>query len=115
MSTDHNDALMIMVQENQRAMERVFSELGNINKSLGEVREKMAALEASSLQPQVHELRIEMGSIRERVALLEADKTARAEVLKSTGRAADWIYKLAPWGFVAAYVVATQWLELVKP
>lgn len=100
-------ATLMLVQENQKAMDRVFEELGRINTSLGQVREKMAALEASSVQPQVSELRAEVGAIRERVAVLEGDRTARAEVAKSTGKQMDWVYRLAPWIFLTAYVVYT--------
>lgn len=103
----HSDATLLLVQENQRAMDRVFEELGRINTSLGQVREKMAALEASSVQPQVSELRAEVGGLRERVAVLEGLNTARIEVEKTTGKHADWLYKLAPWLFLVAYVVYT--------
>lgn len=103
----HSDVALLLVQENQRAMDRVFEELGRINASVGQVREKMAALEASSVQPQVSELRAEVGVLRERVAVLEGLNTARVEVEKSTGKQADWLYKLAPWIFLTAYVVFT--------
>lgn len=108
MSEDHNSVLLghdRLIQDTQRAMDRVFEELGRINASLGQVREKMAALEASSVQPQVSELRADLGALRERVAILEGVNTASAEVARATGRHMDWIYRLAPWAFLTAYVV----------
>jgi hypothetical protein len=107
MAENHGDGLLMLVQENQRAMDRVFEELGRFGKSLGEVREKLAAQEASSVQPQVVELRQDVSSMRERIAVLEGDRTARAEVAKSTGKQMDWAYRLAPWLFLTAYVVYT--------
>ena len=94
-----------LIQDNQRAMDRVFEELGRVNASIGQVRERMAALEASSLQPQVSEVRAEVGSIRERVVLLEAHHVARGEVGKATDKQIEWVYRLAPWAFFVAYVI----------
>ncbi len=88
-------------------MDRVFEELGKVNASIGQVRERMAALEASSLQPQVQEIRAEVGGLRERVALLEAHHVARGEVGKATDKQIEWVYRLAPWTFFVAYVVYT--------
>lgn len=104
----HDNATLLLIQDNQRAMDRVFEELGRINTSLGQVREKMAAIEASSVQPQVTELRVELGGLRERVAICEAHQKADIEVKKVTGQHMDWIYKLAPWAFFIAYAVYTH-------
>lgn len=94
-----------LIQDNQRAMDRVFEELGRVNASIGQVRERMAALEASSLQPQVSEIRREVGEIRERVALLEAHHVARGEVGKTQDKHLELVYRFAPWVFLVAYVV----------
>lgn len=103
------DALLMIVQQNQAAMDRVFAELEKLHGSVGQVRERMAAMEASSVQPQVTELRADVSNLRERVAVLEGDKQTRVEVAKSQSTIAEWVFKLAPWLFVTAYVVITQW------
>lgn len=103
------EALLQLVQQNQQSMDRVFAELEKLHNGVANVRERMVALEASSVQPQVTELRTDVSALRERVAILEGDKNTRAEVAKSQSTTAEWIFKLAPWLFVAAYVIFTSW------
>lgn len=114
MSDQPGEALLLLVQENQRAMDRVFEELKLLHTSVGQVRERMVAIEAGSVQPQVTEVRTEVSNLRERVAILEADKAAKAEVAKSHSTLADWAFKLAPWLFVVAYVVFTQFRVVIS-
>lgn len=109
MSEDVTSAAMLvhdrLIQDNQRAMDRVFEELSRVNVTIGQVRERMAALEAANVQPQVAELRSEHGLLRERVAVLEGLSTAHAEVEKTTGRHIELVYRFAPWLFLTAFVV----------
>lgn len=106
------EALLQLVQQNQQSMDRVFAELEKLHTGVANVRERMVALEASSLQPQVVDLRTDVSALRERVAILEGDKQTRAEVAKTQSTIAEWAFKLAPWIIMAAYVIMTQWHAL---
>lgn len=89
-------------------MEQFGGQLSKIQDSVADVRERLIKLEAGSLHTAVESLQTQLATALARVDALESLRDAREGTARGLTTAADWLFKLAPWGFAMAMVVVAN-------
>lgn len=92
----------------RESMRQFGDQLSDIRRDVGDVRERMIKLEASTLHDTVADLRAQLTMAMARVDALESARDQQAGQTKGVASTADWLYKIAPWIFATALVVATN-------
>ena len=78
-----------------------------VNESLTNMRERMARLEAQTVNAGVSELRQENARLWEAIGRLEAERNVRTGQVQATKTWAEWSHRLGPWILAIAVVVWT--------
>lgn len=97
----------------RESMRQFGDQLSDIRRDVGDVRERMIKLEASTLHDTVADLRAQLTTALARVDALEAVRDQQAGQNRGLATTADWLHKLAPWLFATALVVASNLPKII--
>ena len=89
----------------QGAIERMEKRLDDLFTLIGDVRERLSYMEGRATHAAVEALKAELDQANARIANLESAHNIRNGVTLATKTWAEWIHRLAPWGFAVALVV----------
>lgn len=92
----------------RESMRQFGDQLSDIRRDVGDVRERMIKIEASTLHDTVADLRAQLTAALARVDALESARDQQAGQTRGVATTADWLHKVAPWIFATALVVVSN-------
>lgn len=92
----------------RETMRQFGDQISEIRRDVGDVRERLIRMEASTIHDTVEGLKADLAIAKAKIDALEAARDMQAGASKGLTTAADWLHKLAPWIFATALVVASN-------